>query len=195
MIPQTKNEKRNINQAGRELRLSFDAEQVRAAEKRWGVTHSVMAISAALIALSRFTGEQRVMVNWIFNNWLSPESENAVGMLIKNLPAAADMEEIHSLQQLLDSVRDQVSEGIAHHTYDFMTENYHVYKNDCIEVNLQLGINADELNVLHPKRIELEDAFAAAGASWSWNCWRTSTATAGSIPRWNMRKVCLTRIR
>ncbi|MER2054263.1 MAG: amino acid adenylation domain-containing protein [Clostridia bacterium] len=164
MIPQTKNEKRNINQAGREHRLSFDAEQVHAAEKHWGVTHSVMAISAALIALSRFTGEQRVMVNWIFNNRLSPEAENAVGMLIKNLPAAADMEEIHSLQQLLDSVRDQVAEGIAHNTYDFMTENYHVYKNDCMEVNLQLGINADELDVLHPQRIELEDAFAAAGA-------------------------------
>ena len=39
-----------------------------------------------------------------------------------------------------------------------------MYKNDCMEVNLQLGINADELDVLHPKRIELEDPFAAAGA-------------------------------
>ena len=163
MVPQTRKSK-NINQAGREHRLSFDAEQVREAEKHWGVTHSVIAISAALITLSRFTGEQRVMVNWIFNNRLSPESENAVGMLIRNLPAAADMEEIHSLQQLLDSVRDQVAEGIANNTYDFMTENYHVYKNDCMEVNLQLGINADELDVFHPQRIELEDAFSAAGA-------------------------------
>jgi len=164
MIPQTRNEEKNINQGSREHRLSFSAEQVRGAEKHWGVTHSVMAISAALIALSRFTGEQRVMVNWIFNNRLSPEAENAVGMLIKNLPAAADMEEIHSLRQLLNSVRDQVAEGIAHNTYDFMTENYHAYQNDCMEVNLQLGINADELDVFHPQRIELEDAFAAAGA-------------------------------
>ena len=163
IVPPVRKSK-NINQAGRENRLSFNAEQVSAAEKHWGVTHSVMAISAALIALSRYTGEQRVMVNWIFNNRLSPESENAVGMLIRNLPAAANMGEIHSLQQLLDSVREQVAEGIAHNSYDYMRENYHVYKNDCMEVNLQLGINGDELDVLHPKEIELEDAFAAAGA-------------------------------
>jgi len=163
MIPPTR-KSRNINQAGRERRLRFSADQVREAEAYWGVTHSVMAISAALIALSRFTEEQRVMVNWIFNNRLSPESEDAVGMLIRNLPAAADMDEFHSLRQLLGSVRDQVAEGIAHNSYDFMTDNYHVYKNDCLEVNLQLGINADELDALHPRMIPLEDAFSAAGA-------------------------------
>ena len=163
MVPSTKDDG-NINQAGREHRLSFDAEQVRKAEEHWGVTHSVMAIASALIALSRFTGEPRVMVNWIFNNRLSPEAESAVGMLIRNLPAAADMTEIHSLKELLDSVQDQVAEGIAHNSYDFMTERYGAYQNDCMEVNLQLGINADELDALHPQMIPLVDAFSAAGA-------------------------------
>ena len=163
MVPSTKDD-RNINQAGREHRLSFDAEQVRKAEEHWGVTHSVMAIASALIALSRFTGEPRVMVNWIFNNRLSPEAESAVGMLIRNLPAAADMTEIHSLKELLDSVQDQVAEGIAHNSYDFMTERYGAYQNDCMEVNLQLGINADELDALHPQMIPLVDTFSAAGA-------------------------------
>ena len=163
MVPSTKDDG-NINQAGREHRLSFDAEQVRKAEEHWGVTHSVMAIASALIALSRFTGEPRVMVNWIFNNRLSPEAESAVGMLIRNLPAAADMTEIHSLKELLDSVQDQVAEGIAHNSYDFMTERYGAYQNDCMEVNLQLGINADELDALNPQMIPLVDAFSAAGA-------------------------------
>jgi hypothetical protein len=33
-----------------------------------------------------------------------------------------------------------------------------------MEVNLQLGINANELDVFHPKWVKLEDAFSAAGA-------------------------------
>ena len=153
-----------INQAGREVRLSFDADMVREAEAYWGVSHSVMAIAAALVALSRFTGKQHVMINWIFNNRLAPESEGAAGMLIKNLPAAARMEEFGTIQELLNSVKEQVAEGIAHCTYDFMTEHYQAYLNDCMEVNLQLGINGSPLKALHPTRMPLNDAFTAAGA-------------------------------
>lgn len=154
----------NINQAERLHRLSFNAEQVADAEKYWGVSHSVMAISAGLIALSRYTGKQHVMINWIFNNRLSPDSEHTVGMLIKNLPAAARMEEYTSVRKLLVSVKEQVAEGIAHNTYDFMTETYSSFLDDCMEVNLQLGINGDEMDELKPTLIELNDEFSAAGA-------------------------------
>lgn len=154
----------NINQAERSRRLKFSPEEVKEAESYWGVTHSVMAISAALIALSRFTGKKHVMTNWIFNNRLSPEAGNAVGMLLKNLPAAARMEEISSLRELLESVKEQVAEGIAHSEYDFMTEHYQPFVNDCMEVNLQLSINANELDVLKPEFIELEENFKSAGA-------------------------------
>ena len=154
----------SINQGRRERRLAFDAKQVNRAEEFWGVSHSVMAIAAALLTLSEATGKQHVMVNWIFNNRLSPESENAVGMLIKNLPAAARMEEYASVKDLLLSVKEQVAEGIAHNTYDFMTAHYQAYLNDCMEVNLQLGINGNELDALHPTLIPLSDDFSAAGA-------------------------------
>ncbi|MBQ9251120.1 MAG: amino acid adenylation domain-containing protein [Clostridia bacterium] len=154
----------NINQAGRVKRLSFTAEQVAEAEKYWGVSHSVMAISAGLLALSRFTGDQHVMINWIFNNRLAPETENAVGMLIRNLPAAARMEDFSSLRELLLSVKEQVAEGIAHASWDFMSESRQAYLNDCMEVNLQLGINGDELDALPHEQIELTDDFSAAGA-------------------------------
>ena len=93
-IPPPDYDSMNISQAGRIRRLAFTAEQVAAAEAHWGVSHSVMAIAAGLKALSVFTGRQHVMLNWIFNNRLSPEAENAVGMLIRNLPAAVRMEEV-----------------------------------------------------------------------------------------------------
>ena len=123
-----------------------------------------MAISAGLIALSRFTGRKHVMINWIFNNCLAPETENIAGMLICNLPAAIRMEDVSSTRELLHSVKDQVAEGIAHCGWDFMTETRQPYVNDCMEVNLQLGINGDELDELKHELVELNDEFSAAGA-------------------------------
>ena len=163
-IPAPDHESDNINQAGRMRRLAFTAEEVREAETYWGVSHSVMAISAGLLALSRFTGRKHVMINWIFNNRLAPEAENAVGMLIRNLPAAARMEEVSSVRELMKSVKEQVAEGIAHSGWDFMAEERQPYVNDCMEVNLQLGINGDELDELPHEMIELNDEFSAAGA-------------------------------
>ena len=163
-IPAPDHDSANINQAGRTKRLSFDAKQVADAEEYWGVSHSVMAISAGLIALSRFTGKKHVMINWIFNNRLAPEAENTVGMLIRNLPAAIRMEEVSSVRELLHSVKEQVAEGIAHASWDFMSETRQAYVNDCMEVNLQLGINGDEMDALPHELIELNDEFSAAGA-------------------------------
>ena len=162
--PDHESTSRNINQAGRTRRLSFDPQQVQEAEEYWGVSHSVMAISAGLVALSQFTGKKHVMINWIYNNRLAPYTANIVGMLIRNLPAAARMEDISSTRELLKSVKEQVAEGIAHCGYDFMTETRQPYVNDCMEVNLQLGINGDEMDEMENELIELNDEFSAAGA-------------------------------
>ena len=43
-------------------------------------------------------------------------------------------------------------------------EHIALYVNDCMEVNLQLGINADELDEMKHELIELQDEFSAAGA-------------------------------
>jgi hypothetical protein len=74
------------------------------------------------------------------------------------------MEEVSSVRELLHSVKEQVAEGIAHSSWDFMSETRQAYLNDCMEVNLQLGINGDELDALPHELIELTDDFSAAGA-------------------------------
>ena len=71
-IPEPDYQSTNINQAGRMRRLAFTAEEVKEAEEYWGVSHSVMAISAGLLALSRFTGNWRtdsVITAW--SRWSS----------------------------------------------------------------------------------------------------------------------------
>ncbi len=160
-IPKDK-ESRDISLEGRIKRLGFDQDKVKAAEERTGVTISVMAIAAALVALSEATGERNVKANWIFNNRLSPESEHAVGMLIKNLPVAIKMDEMASQQDILLSIKEQVASGIAHSSYDHLAGNLQPFKDEWMEVNLQLEINGDELDELSPELIELDDEFSVA---------------------------------
>ncbi len=157
-------ESKNLKDIALPHAMSFRPEQVQEAEEYWNVSHSVMAITVALIALSKFTGKQHVMTNWIFNNRLSPESQNCVGMLIKNLPAAARMEEYTSVRPLLMSIKEQVTEGIAHCTYDHMADTYKSFLDDCMEVNLQTSFNGLELDELNPTPIELSNDFVASGA-------------------------------
>ncbi len=163
-MPEVTGDNSNIKQAEIANRLSFNVDDVAKAEKYWGVSHSVMAIASGLKALSLFTGKQHVMVNWIYNNRLSPIAEGAVGMLIKNLPCAARMEELPRMRDLLRSVQEQVTEGIAHCTYDFMQSHYQAFLNDCAEVNLQIGINGSPLDELDYTEVELKNDFLAAGA-------------------------------
>ncbi len=154
----------NIKETDMPHELSFGEDQLKAAEEYWNASHSVMAITVALVALSKLTGKKHVMTNWIYNNRLSPESQNCVGMLIKNLPAAARMEEYSSTRELLQSIKNQVTEGIAHSTYDHMADTYKSFLDDCMEVNLQMGFNGEEIDDLNPTPIELANDFIASGA-------------------------------
>lgn len=61
-------------------RLCFTEEDVRCAENRLGVTLSVLQITSVLLALSHVTGKKDLFVSWTFNNRMSSEAEESVGM-------------------------------------------------------------------------------------------------------------------
>ena len=86
-------------------------------------------------------------------------------MLIKNLPAAARFGSIKNTKQLLELVKEQVSAGIANSSYDYILKSFSPFKNDYMEVNIQMGINGDELGTFRPEIIPLKDEYAAANTS------------------------------
>ncbi|MCR5007251.1 MAG: AMP-binding protein [Oribacterium sp.] len=156
--------KSNKNSQGENLkRFSFNRQQLEKAEEYWGVSHSCMAIASALITLSYYEKVDNVMTNWIFNNRLSPESENVVGMLIKNSPVGMNVSKFDSMQDILLEVKRQVAEGIAHSSYDYFVGFDSAFNTDPMEVNLQIGINGSEIDELEPELIELDNPYLAAG--------------------------------
>ncbi len=163
-IPEPDREEPVPTAAGRVIRFPFDASDLEAAEKRLKTSRSVIAITAAILALHEISGKNDVMTNWIFNNRLGSFASNSVGMLIKNLPVGIHMDEIHSLEELIAEIKKQVADGISHCSYDYFAAQDSAFHSDPMEVNYQQNMNADELAPLHPLQIELENRYRAPGA-------------------------------
>lgn len=157
-------EELNLEADSRVVKLPFDEEDLATAEKRLQASRSVMAIAAALESLHEFSGRNDVMTNWIFNNRLGGYAADSVGMMIKNLPVGIHMDRIDSLEALLAEVKMQVTEGIAHSSYDYFMAHDKRFQNDPMEVNYQRNINAGELDELQPFYLPLTNNFRAPGA-------------------------------
>lgn len=159
-----KDDKYHLEAEQRKLQLPFDEQDLAETEKRLHASRSVIAIAAAIQALHEFSGKNDIMTNWIFNNRLGSYAANSVGMLIKNLPVGIHMDKIDSTSALLAEVKRQVTEGIAHSSYDFFVANDSPFLDDPMEVNYQLNINADELGELKPFYLPLLNHYSAPGA-------------------------------
>ena len=150
--------------AGRVVRFPFDASDLEAAEERLNASRSIIAIAAAILTLHKTSGKNDIMTNWIFNNRLGSFASDSVGMLIKNLPVGIHMDQIHGLEELIIEIKKQVTNGIAHCSYDYFAAQESAFISDPMEVNYQQNMNADELSLLHPFQIGLENKYHAPGA-------------------------------
>ena len=164
VLPQPDADAGEAGSAGRVEKLSFTREEMTAAEKFWGVSLNTMAVAAALVSLSRYNHTDKVMTNWIFNNRLAPESENTVGMLIRNLPVGVKISKYRTARSLLREVKKQIDNGIAHADYDYFAAGDSAFATDPMEVNLQVGIGTKSLDSLPHEFLPLDNPYVAAGA-------------------------------
>ena len=158
-VPFTENEAEKEESGEITRRLRFTEEEVRGAENRLGVTLSVLQIASVLLALSRVTGKKDIFVSWTFNNRMSPEAEASVGMYAKSLTVACHLDEIHSMRELLASVREQVVSGIAHSACNYTAEHYSNPGKPWVESNLQMNMGGASIEELRPELIELDNIY------------------------------------
>ena len=158
-VPYTENEEAEETSGEITRRLRFTEEDVCGAENRLGVTLSVLQIASVLLALSRVTGKKDVLVSWMFSNRMSPEMEGSVGMYVKSLAVACRMDEIHSMRDLLASVREQVVSGISHSAYNYIAEQYYHPGKPSVVSNLQINMGGESIGQLHPEPIELDNIY------------------------------------
>ena len=135
------------------------------AAKKNNDSRNVISIAAALLALSKYSGKNDVLTNWIYDNRTTKLSKHYVGLMIKTLPVGVHLDKIKNNKELIDEVKKQVNEGIQNSDFDYFTEYEHVYENDCMEINYLGNINYDEVaNRINCEYIEVERQDHSAAA-------------------------------
>ena len=140
-------------------RLHYGTEEITRAQQRLGASLSVIQIAATLLALSRISGEKDVMVSWIFSDRPTAESQDAAGNFVKVLTVACSMDELHSLQELLHTVNEQVVSGIAHSTFSYPLTQLVPRQKARVQVNLHLDMNGSELDELNAEVLALDNIY------------------------------------
>ena len=121
---------------------------------------AVAFTAAGLLALSRYNGEERSAVEWIFNGRDEEWKEDLVGITICAVPAAVDLSRTGSAQQLLDAVRQETAFGIRYADFSFASRIPGPGVNEYMKMVFQQGIelpdNLPEGSQIHTEYKYLE---------------------------------------
>ena len=110
--------------------LHVSAEMIKAAEKKYGINNNALFAAAALITLAKYNNESDVMMSWTYHGRDSRSKKNMVGLLIKDIPIALEYSEEKATCDLLENVKKQIEEGIAHSPYAYTLYNNIGYDSD-----------------------------------------------------------------
>lgn len=110
-----------------DARLGITAEQLDNAAKLAKVSRNGFFITASLLAMAVYNGENKVKASWIFNGRDTTEEMNAAGLLIRFLPVAAELKNDARITDVLSDIKDQLMGGLEHSCYPYV-----VTGNSCV---------------------------------------------------------------
>lgn len=113
----------------------ISVEDIKKAEKRFKTSRNVLAVVSSLKALNMHSKNSKVLVNWVYNNRNNHVYDNTAGCLIKSLPVGLDLNDYSDDEELLKEIKDQVINGIANSSYEYLSLNYKSFTTDTLFVN------------------------------------------------------------
>ncbi len=87
--------------------LSIDADALDSLIKKSGTAKSTVFMAAFALTLSKFSADDKVFFTTIYHGRSDAALRNSFGMLVKTLPAAVDLKEIGTVDELLAALRTQ----------------------------------------------------------------------------------------
>ena len=133
-IPDMSEEGHNIEITGI-WPTGIKVEDVKNAEERFKTSRNVLGVVASLKALSEHSKNSKVLVNWVYNNRNNHVYDNTAGCLIKALPVGLDLNEYTDDDEILKEIKNQVINGIANSSYEYLSVNYESFTKDTLFVN------------------------------------------------------------
>lgn len=91
-----------------------------------------LCAALTLLAMSESEKEENVMLHWVFQNRISPESEKAGGLTIRLLPVGARISSGADIKETLRQISARIRGGIANSSDEWCLNHESVYQNDAL---------------------------------------------------------------
>lgn len=118
--------------------------EYRAAAESCGVSLGTALTAAAMMALSRFNGEQKVAVEWVYNGRNEPWKKKLVGLCLCGVPAMMDFGRCRSREEILDEARRQNELGLQYAEYSYALQNMSPALSENLKVVYEHGLELPE---------------------------------------------------
>ena len=128
------------------------------------MTLNSLAIGASLLTIHEYEHKDDIMVSWLFHGRDQTAYQNCVAPLVRELPTAVSFDQISSLKELMNEVREQTTEGIDHADDPFIQETTSVGLNDTFRIRNQgMMRNIRGIDGIPSENVDLVNKDAAAG--------------------------------
>jgi len=101
------------------------------------ITLNILAVAASLLAIHEIEKKNDIMVSWLFHGRDQTAYQNCVAPLIRELPVAVSFDRIHSINDLINEVKEQAAEGINNVDDPYIIKTTSVAVNDTFRIRNQ----------------------------------------------------------
>ena len=154
--PQIDHESRENELGELFIPLGIEQPQMQAMERHYRISRNEFFIAVALLAISIYNKKDDIMLSWIYNGREDVEMMTTVGLLFRDLPLAVRFNDKMTLNDLYQSVHEQVKGGIEHSCYSYVDVHnqagdseaaYLLYQQDIRDMGGAGGMNIETIDI------------------------------------------------
>lgn len=112
--------------------ISFTREQMDSFEKRTAVTRNQLFEAVLLLAMARCNSKRKVMMSMAFHNRVDQATKNALGVILRKVPAALNLDNYSSADEMFKSLQQQSVNTIRYCIYEWVIPHESPVVNDYI---------------------------------------------------------------
>ncbi|MDO4491854.1 MAG: non-ribosomal peptide synthetase [Lachnospiraceae bacterium] len=101
------------------VHIPVTEEKIAEIEKSTGLSRNGLSAAAILLAMAAESGEDNVMLSWVYHQRTDLQKKNAIGLLISQLPIGLTMSKAETLGDIYEEVREKINAGMANSIYDW----------------------------------------------------------------------------
>lgn len=148
-------ESRDLNVQSFTIQSALTESKLQKIKQNTQLSPNELCAAITLLAMSETESEERVMLHWVFQNRLTPESESAGGLTIRLLPVGVSVSPDEDRKEVLRRISARIREGIANSASDWCLANESVFQNDALFLVYEASIMDMECMKAHHAEVEI----------------------------------------